>query len=86
MESVWQRKVFGRETPPRAKPLLYVFHALLTGIHLMRTGEVEANILRLDETAGLSYIDELVDRKSNGPEKEALNATDRTFTRANTNG
>lgn len=40
-----QWKLFGKESPPRVKPLLYVFRVLLTGIHLMRTGEVEANIL-----------------------------------------
>ncbi|MEO1617516.1 MAG: nucleotidyltransferase domain-containing protein [Planctomycetota bacterium] len=74
-----QWKLFGKESPPRVKPLLYVFRVLLTGIHLMRTGEVEANLLRLNETAGLSYIDELVDRKSNGPEKGTLDATDLAF-------
>ncbi|MEM1227891.1 MAG: nucleotidyltransferase domain-containing protein [Planctomycetota bacterium] len=74
-----QWKLFGKESPPRVKPLLYVFRVLLTGIHLMRTSEVESNILRLNETAGLSYIDELVDRKSNGPEKGALDATDLAF-------
>lgn len=74
-----QWKLFGKESPPRVKPLLYVFRVLLTGIHLMRTGEVEANILRLNETARLSYIDELVDRKSNGPEKGTLDAADLAF-------
>ncbi len=74
-----QWKLFGKESPPRVKPLLYVFRVLLTGIHLMRSGEVEANILRLNETAGLSYIDELVDRKSNGPEKGTLDAADLAF-------
>lgn len=74
-----QWKLFGKESPPRVKPLLYVFRVLLTGIHLMRTGEVEANILRLNETTGLRYIDELVDRKSNGPEKGTLDAADLAF-------
>lgn len=74
-----QWKLFGKESPPRVKPLLYVFRVLLTGIQLMRTGEVEANILRLNETAGLSYINELVDRKSSGPEKGILDAADLAF-------
>lgn len=74
-----QWTLFGKESPPRVKPLLYVFRVLLTGIHLMRTGEVEANILRLNETAGLSYIDELVDQKSNGPEKGTLDGADLAF-------
>jgi len=35
----------------------------------MRTGEVEANLLSLNETAKLPYIDDLVERKLTGPEK-----------------
>ena len=41
-ESQW--RLFLKEEPHRIKPLLYVFRVLLTGIHLMRTGEVEANL------------------------------------------
>ncbi|QDU57396.1 nucleotidyltransferase domain-containing protein [Aeoliella mucimassa] len=67
-----QWKLFGREEPPRVKPLLYTFRVLLTGIHLMRTGQVEANLLRLNETAKLTYIDDLVARKLEGPEKGRL--------------
>lgn len=52
---------------------------LLTGIHLMRTGEVEANLLMLNETAKLPYIGELVDRKLAGPEKGRLDEADVTF-------
>ena len=46
-ETQW--KLFQKENPPRVKPLLYVYRVLLTGIHLMRTGEVEANLVRLNE-------------------------------------
>lgn len=35
-----QWDLFAKEAPPRVKPLLYVYRVLLTGIHLMRTGEV----------------------------------------------
>ena len=49
-ETQW--KLFQKETPPRVKPLLYVYRVLLTGIHLMRTGEVEANLVRLNERPG----------------------------------
>jgi predicted nucleotidyltransferase len=52
---------------------------LLTGIHLMRTGEVEANLLVLNETAKLPYIDDLMERKLAGPEKGRLEAADLTF-------
>ena len=36
-----QRKLFRKKEPPKVKPLLYVYRVLLTGIHLVRTGEVE---------------------------------------------
>ena len=54
---------------------------LLTGIHLMRTGEVEANLVRLNETAKLPYIPELIARKLAGPEKGELAQADLTFHR-----
>ena len=71
-----QWKLFRKEEPPKVKPLLYVYRVLLTGIHLMRTGKVEANLLTLNETAKLPYIEELVKRKLAGPEKGRLDATD----------
>lgn len=76
-ETQW--KLFRKEEPPRVKPLLYVYRVLLTGIHLMRTGEVEANLPTLNETARLPYIDELVARKLAGPEKGRLEAADVAF-------
>ena len=57
----WQ--LFEKENPRRAKPLLYVFRVLLTGIHLMRTGEVEANLLSLNDEFKLSYVPDLIARK-----------------------
>jgi predicted nucleotidyltransferase len=74
-----QWKLFKKEDPPRVKPLLYVYRVLLTGIHLMRTGEVEANLLKLNQEANLPYIDELVARKLIGPEKGQLLAADIEF-------
>ncbi len=58
--------------PPRIKPLLYVYRVILTGIHLMRTGRVEANLLNLNEEFKLPYVAELVARKQAGPEKGTL--------------
>ena len=43
-ETQW--RLFEKESPRRVKPLLYVYRVLLTGLHLMRTGEVEANLVR----------------------------------------
>ncbi len=67
-----QWKLFQKEPTPRVKPLLYVFRVLLTGIHLMRTGHVQANLRILNESARLSYVDELIQRKAEGPEKATL--------------
>lgn len=74
-----QWKLFHKEEPRRVKPLLYVFRVLLTGIHLMRTGEVEANLVTLNESFRLTYIPELVQRKLAGPEKSALSNADMGF-------
>lgn len=74
-----QWKLFGKDDPPKVKPLLYVYRVLLTGIHLMRTGQVEANLLTLNRAANLPYIDELVERKLAGAEKGTLDAADLEF-------
>jgi uncharacterized protein len=70
-ETQW--KLFLQGSVRRAKPLLYVYRVLLTGIHLMRTGEVEANLVTLNEEFRLPYITDLVARKLTGPEKSILN-------------
>lgn len=70
-----QWKLFGKEESPRVKPLLYVYRVLLTGIHLMRTGEVESNLVRLNEEFKLPYLPELIERKIHGPEKGTLDQT-----------
>ena len=50
------------------KKLLYVYRVLLTGIHLMKTGRVEANLKRLNEDAKIRNVDYLIEQKSSGPE------------------
>jgi predicted nucleotidyltransferase len=74
-----QWKLFGNVSAPRVKPLLYVYRVLLTGIHLMNTGIVEANLLKLNECAKLSYIDDLIDQKTSGPEKGTLDGKNLAF-------
>ncbi|MBI1256954.1 MAG: nucleotidyltransferase [Chloroflexi bacterium] len=74
----WDR--FEREQPHRVKPLLYTYRILLTGIHLMRSGEVESNLLVLNEMFHLPYVNELVERKSSG-ENTTLTAVDVEFYR-----
>src|SRR5688572_32487603 len=57
------RSLFHKESPRRAKPLLYVFRVLLTGIHLMRTARIEANLVTLNEEFRLPYLPELIQKK-----------------------
>ncbi len=76
-ETQW--KLFLKESPRRVKPLLYVYRVLLTGIHLMRTGEIEANLVSLNEEFRLPFIAELVARKLAGPEKSKLEDAGITF-------
>jgi len=74
-----QWSLFAKESPPRVKPLLYVYRVLLTGIHLMRTGTVEANLPNLNAGFGLPYIAELIDRKTGGNEQGTLDGADLAF-------
>jgi predicted nucleotidyltransferase len=74
--------LFQKDDPPRIKPLLYVYRAILTGIHLMRTGKVEANLVTLNEEFRLPYIPELMERKVCGTEKGSLDADERSFHQA----
>lgn len=74
-----QWRLFAKEQPRRIKPLLYVYRVLLTGIHLLRTREVEANLLHLNEVFRLSHIPDLVARKLNGPEQGTLDDRDFSF-------
>ena len=75
-ETQW--KLFDKERPRRVKPLLYVYRVLLTGIHLMRTGKVEANLVTLNETFRLPYIADLIARKQSG-ENTTLEEADVVF-------
>jgi len=76
-ETQW--KLFAKESPRRVKPLLYVYRVLLTGIHLMRTGEIEANLVKLNERYPLPYVPELIARKLAGPEMATLDDADVAF-------
>ena len=70
-----QWTLFEKELPRRMKPLLYVFRVLLTGIHLMRTGEVNASLPECNDALGherLVWLDELVARKVAGAEQGTL--------------
>lgn len=66
----WQ--MFVKE--PRVKTLLYVYRVLLTGIHLMRSGEVQASLPLLLAIYPQPGVDDLVLAKQQGAEKQALAA------------
>jgi len=74
-----QWRLFSKENPPRVKPLLYIYRVLLTGIHLMRTGQIEANLVTLNDSFNLPYIPDLIARKRAGAEKSVLETTDLDF-------
>lgn len=71
-----QWDLFDKERPRRIKPLLYVFRALMTGIHLMRHGQIEANLPRLNDVFRMTYIDELIAQKTSGVEHEPVDDRD----------
>jgi uncharacterized protein len=75
-------KLFQKENPPRVKPLLYIYRVLLTGIYLMQTGEIEANLVTLNEHVfKIAYLPELIRRKIEGAEKGTLEKSDIDFYR-----
>jgi len=77
-----QWDLFQKEDPPRVKPLLYVYRVILTGIHLMRTGQVQANLVTLNQEFRLPYIPDLVSRKINGAEQGTLASSEAAFHKA----
>jgi uncharacterized protein len=74
-----QWRLFAKEPSPRVKPLLYTYRVLLTGIHVMETGKVEPNLVELNKTYRLAYIDDLIALKLAGPEKGVLKQSDLAF-------
>lgn len=77
-----QWRLFEKESPRRVKPLLYVYRVLLTGIHLMRTGRVNASLPACNAEMGLSCVAELIARKTEGAEQAVLPDADLPFHRA----
>ncbi|MBE9226330.1 nucleotidyltransferase domain-containing protein [Phormidium sp. LEGE 05292] len=74
-----QWRLFQKEHPPQVKPLLYVYRVLLTGIYLMQTGEVQANLVTLNQHFQLTQIPDLIACKLAGAEKSALTDSDLAF-------
>jgi len=64
-----QEKLALKDAAPTVKTVLYLFRVVMTGLHLLRTGVVEANIETLN--AGefqLPFIGDLIARKRAGAE------------------
>ena len=74
-----QWKLFAKEERPRVKPLLYVYRVLLTGIHLMKSGEVEANLEKLNAVFKSPQVPDLIHAKVSGTEKGVLGRHDVEF-------
>jgi uncharacterized protein len=72
-----QRKLLEKEETKKAKSLLYAYRVLLTGIHLLRTGEVEANLVHLNDSFQFPWIPDLIASKT--AEKIAPAALDWPF-------
>lgn len=62
-----------RADQPRAKSLLYAYRVALTGIHLLRTGELIADLRQLAPRLGYPDALALIKIKAEGVEKGAVN-------------
>lgn len=60
------------ENRKQAKSLLYSYRVALTGAHLMKTGELVGDLLKLAPEHGFESVLELVEIKRGGREKEVL--------------
>ncbi|HEY2784396.1 MAG TPA: nucleotidyltransferase domain-containing protein [Fimbriiglobus sp.] len=58
-----QRNLLEKEKVKKAKSILYAYRVVLTGIHLLRTGEVESHLPTLNEELRFEFIPELIERK-----------------------
>ncbi|MEX0783994.1 MAG: nucleotidyltransferase domain-containing protein [Dehalococcoidia bacterium] len=59
-----QEKLYDRLGEKRVKGLLYRYRVALTGIHALRTGAIEANIVALNDWFGSERIRELIALKT----------------------
>lgn len=70
-----QRKLLGKGEPT-VKALLYAYRVALTGIHVLRTGRIEAHLPTLVESTNAEVsaevVSDLIQRKIEGQEKGAL--------------
>jgi len=60
------------------KELLYAYRVLLTGIYVLESGEIEANLVTLNAHYQQPGVDDLIARKQTGAEHGALSSDDLT--------
>ncbi|HEX7897069.1 MAG TPA: nucleotidyltransferase domain-containing protein [Planctomycetota bacterium] len=65
----------------RVKTTLYAYRVLLTGIHVLRSGAIEADLRKLLELRPLERVGELIERKTTGAEKGTLPPDDAAWHR-----
>jgi predicted nucleotidyltransferase len=70
-----QRKLLGKPDAT-VKALLYAYRGLLTGIHVLRAGEIQSHLPTLLEAHPTDGVEELVARKRTGAEKATLTEAD----------
>lgn len=66
-----QRKLMAK-SQPTAKAVLYAYRVLLTGIHVLSSSRIEANLKKLLAEYPQSGVQELIDMKVEGGEKDVL--------------
>ncbi|HEX4608339.1 MAG TPA: nucleotidyltransferase domain-containing protein [Urbifossiella sp.] len=76
-----QLRLLDKQAAVRAKTLLYAYRVVLTGVHLLETGEVQAHLPTLNERFGLEYVPDLIRRKA-AAEVGTLAGEDLAFHRA----
>jgi predicted nucleotidyltransferase len=72
-----QRKLLAKQEAKSVKSLLYAYRVVLSGVHLLRSGEVEAYLPRLAEEYEQPFIPELIAQKRQ--EKAAAEGLDWVF-------
>ena len=70
------------EPDATVKHLLYAYRVLTTGIHMMETGEVVANLPTLNDRFMYPEVEDLMARKREGAEKMALGSAELVTHRA----
>lgn len=64
---------------PYASYLLSIYRLLLTGTHLMQSGEIESNLAVLNQSFLLPYVDELLERDRSAEAGQTLEANEWKF-------